>query len=243
MKGQVHYEVTGQSAILSIDNAPVNPLSSGVRQGLFDGVAKALEDEKVTSIVLTGLNRAFIAGADISEFGAAATEGASLDAVLQKMEGSTKPVIAAINGTAFGGGLEVALCCDYRVAASSAPLGLPEVKLGLLPGAGGTQRLPRLIGAPKALPMIISGDPVDASTALTLGLVDEVTDGAVVEAAIAFAEDLLAKGNPTRKIRDLDQHVAADRADTAWLTDVRGQIDRTHRGQFAPEQIVKCVEA
>ena len=243
MKGQVHYEVSGQSAILSIDNAPVNPLSSGVRQGLFDGVAKALEDEKVTSIVLTGLNRAFIAGADISEFGAAATEGASLDAVLQKMEGSTKPVIAAINGTAFGGGLEVALCCDYRVAASSAPLGLPEVKLGLLPGAGGTQRLPRLIGAPKALPMIISGDPVDASTALTLGLVDEVTDGAVVEAAIAFAEDLLAKGNPTRKIRDLDHHAASDRADTAWLTDARGQIDRTHRGQFAPEQIVKCVEA
>ena len=243
MKGQVHYEVSGQSAILSIDNAPVNPLSSGVRQGLFDGVAKALEDEKVTSIILTGLNRAFIAGADISEFGAAATEGASLDAVLQKMEGSTKPIIAAINGTAFGGGLEVALCCDYRVAASSAPLGLPEVKLGLLPGAGGTQRLPRLIGAPKALPMIISGDPVDASTALTLGLVDEVTDGAVVEAAIAFAEDLLAKGNPTRKIRDLDHHVASDRADTAWLTDVRGQIDRTHRGQFAPEQIVKCVEA
>ena len=112
------------------------------------------------------------------------------------MEGSTKPVIAAINGTAFGGGLEVALCCDYRVAASSAPLGCQKL-IGIASWRRGTQRLPRLIGAPKALPMIISGDPVDASTALTLGLVDEVTDGAVVEAAIAFAEDLLAKGNPT----------------------------------------------
>ena len=162
MKGSVHYEVRGASALLSIDNPPVNPLSSGVRQGLFDGMTQALADDDIKAIVVTGLNRAFIAGADISEFGAAASEGAGLNQVLDLMESSTKPVIAAINGTAFGGGLEVALCCDYRVALATAPLGLPEVKLGLLPGAGGTQRLPSLIGAEAAIPMIISGNPVPA---------------------------------------------------------------------------------
>ena len=151
MKGTVHYETRGEIALLSIDNPPVNPLSSGVRQGLFDGMTKALADEAVKAVVITGLNRAFIAGADISEFGAAASEGVGLGEALEIMENSTKPVIAAINGTAFGGGLETALCCDYRIAAPTAPVGLPEVKLGLLPGAGGTQRLPRLIGAQAAL--------------------------------------------------------------------------------------------
>jgi len=116
VKGTVHYEVRGQSALLSIDNPPVNPLSSGVRQGLFDGMTQALADDAVKAVVITGLNRAFIAGADIGEFGAAATAGASLNDVLNLMENSQKPVVAAINGTAFGGGLEVALCCDYRVA-------------------------------------------------------------------------------------------------------------------------------
>ncbi len=243
MKGQVHYEVKGSTAVLSIDNPPVNPLSSGVRQGLFDGVDRALSDPEVSSIVLTGLNRAFIAGADISEFGAAASEGASLHDVLVKMEQSDKPIIAAINGTAFGGGLEVALCCDYRIAAATAPLGLPEVKLGLLPGAGGTQRLPRLIGAAKALPMIVSGNPVDAATALTLGLVDEVAQGPVVDAALSFAEGLLGKGNPTRKVRDVSEHIDADRSNSALFEAMRAGLGQTHRGQFAPEQILKCVEA
>ena len=171
MKGQVHYEKRGKSALLSIDNAPVNPLSSGVRQGLFDGVGRALADPEIKAIVLTGLNRAFIAGADISEFGAAATQGASLNDVLEQMESSPKPIIAAINGTAFGGGLEVALCCDYRIASSAAPVGLPEVKLGLLPGAGGTQRLPRLVGAAAAVQAIVSGDPILAGKALNLSLI------------------------------------------------------------------------
>ena len=135
MKGTVHYEVRGNVALLSIDNPPVNPLSSGVRQGLFDGMTEALADSAVRAVVVTGLNRAFIAGADISEFGSAASEGPDLGSVLEMLEGSQKPVIAAINGTAFGGGLEVALCCDYRIAVASAPVGLPEVKLGLLPGA------------------------------------------------------------------------------------------------------------
>ena len=149
MKGTVHYSVDGELAVLRIDNPPVNPLSSGVRQGLFDGLSAALADDAVKAIVLYGEGRAFIAGADISEFGGE-SKGPGLHECLNLMEFGEKPVIAAINGTAFGGGLEVALCADYRVGPPKAPVGLPEVKLGLLPGAGGTQRLPRLVGAERS---------------------------------------------------------------------------------------------
>ena len=197
LKGTVHYETRGDVALMTIDNPPVNPLSSGVRKGLFDGVQNALADDSIKAIVLTGAGRAFIAGADISEFGKAASAGPGLQECLQMMESSTKPIVAAINGTAFGGGLEVALCCDYRVASPSAPVGLPEVKLGLLPGAGGTQRLPRLIGAEQALNFILSGDPIPGPKAQQLGIVDDVFDGDIVEAGIKYAQDLIAKGGPT----------------------------------------------
>ena len=243
MKGTVHYETLGQVALLSIDNPPVNPLSSGVRQGLYDGVSKALSDDSIKAIVITGMHRAFIAGADIGEFGGAASAAVSLGDAMKMMEGSAKPIIAAINGTAFGGGLEVALCCDYRIASPKAPVGLPEVKLGLLPGAGGTQRLPRLIGAEAAIKAIVSGDPILAPEALKLGIVDRVTDGDIVAAGIAYAEELVAAGSPTRKIRDLEDVIAKDRGNTAIFDQARAQLSKTHRNQFAPEQIVKCVEA
>lgn len=243
MKGTVHYEVRGNIALLSIDNPPVNPLSSGVRQGLFDGVTNALADDAIEAIVLTGMHRAFIAGADISEFGAAATEGVGLGEALDKMEGSTKPIIAAINGTAFGGGLEVALCCDYRIAAPTAPVGLPEVKLGLLPGAGGTQRLPRLIGAAAAVPAIVSGNPIMAPDALALGIVDRVATGDIVDDAIAYAQEIIAAGAATRKIRDIEDKVADDRGNTALFEQFTANLDKTHRGQFAPAQILQCIEA
>ena len=243
MKGTVHYETRGNIALLSIDNPPVNPLSSGVRQGLFDGVTSALADDAIEAIVLTGLHRAFIAGADISEFGAAATEGVSLGEALNKMEGSTKPIIAAINGTAFGGGLEVALCCDYRIAAPTAPVGLPEVKLGLLPGAGGTQRLPRLIGAEAAVQAIVSGNPIMAPDALTMGIVDRVASGDIVEDAIAYAQEIIDAGGATRKIRDLEDKILADRGNTALFEKFAANLDKTHRGQFAPAQILQCIEA
>ena len=243
MKGTVHYEARGNIALLSIDNPPVNPLSSGVRQGLFDGVSSALADDAIEAIVLTGLHRAFIAGADISEFGAAATEGVGLGEALDKMEGSTKPIIAAINGTAFGGGLEVALCCDYRIAAATAPVGLPEVKLGLLPGAGGTQRLPRLIGAEAAVQAIVSGNPIMAPDALTMGIVDRVASGDIVDDAIAYAQEIIADGAATRKVRDLEDKISADRGDTAMFEKFAANLDKTHRGQFAPAQILKCIEA
>ena len=243
MKGTVHYEARGNIALLSIDNPPVNPLSSGVRQGLFDGVSSALADDAIEAIVLTGLHRAFIAGADISEFGAAATEGVGLGEALDKMEGSTKPIIAAINGTAFGGGLEVALCCDYRIAAATAPVGLPEVKLGLLPGAGGTQRLPRLVGAEAAVQAIVSGNPIMAPNALTMGIVDRVASGDIVDEAIAYAQEIIDTGAATRKVRDLEDKISADRGDTAMFEKFAANLDKTHRGQFAPAQILKCIEA
>ncbi len=242
MKGTVHYELRGDIALMTIDNPPVNPLSSGVRQGLSDGVNAALADDNVKAIVLTGAGRAFIAGADISEFGGKA-EGPSLHDCLTTMENSAKPIIAAINGTAFGGGLEVALCCHYRVIAASAPVGLPEVKLGLLPGAGGTQRLPRLIGAQKALDFILSGDPIPGPVATQMGIADALADGDVIESAMAFAADIIAKGSPVRRIRDEEDIVAKDRGNAEMFDAARKNAARKMRKRFAPEMIVQCIEA
>lgn len=239
MKGSVHYETRGAIALLTIDNPPVNPLSSGVRQGLHEGIAKALGDDAIEAIVLTGAGRAFIAGADISEFGKA-IEGPSLHECLTSMQASPKPLVAAINGTAFGGGLEVALCCDFRLASAKAQVGLPEVKLGLLPGAGGTQRLPRLIGAEKALEFILSGRGVKAAQAKALGIVDAVADGDIVEAAIKMAT---AKIGQTRKIKDENERIEQDRNHPDIFADARKRVARQMRGQFAPEMIIQCVEA
>ena len=243
MKGTVHYEKRDDIALLTIDNPPVNPLSSGVRQGLYDGISQALQDADIKAIVMTGAGRAFIAGADISEFGGSASQAASLHDVLTMMENSAKPIVAAINGTAFGGGLEVALCCDYRVSAPGAPVGLPEVKLGLLPGAGGTQRLPRLIGAEQALQFILTGDPIPAPKAKALGIVDEVIEGDIVSGAIDFARKVVAQGGKTRKIRNEDTRVIADRDNQEIFANARRDAARRMRGRFAPEMIIQCVEA
>ena len=242
MKGTVHYEAKGNIALLTVDNPPVNPLSGGVRQGMTDGINKALADDAIQAIVMTGKGRAFIAGADISEFGKE-PQGPSLFDCLNTMDDSRKPIVAAINGTAFGGGFEVALCCHYRVIAEKAPVGLPEVKLGLLPGAGGTQRLPRLVGAEKALQFILSGDPIPGPQAKALGLVDEVASGDVVEAAIAFANKVIADGGKTRRIRDEDGLLKKDRENPAIFEEARKNAARRMRGRFAPEKIIQCVEA
>jgi len=243
MKGVVHYETRDQIALLSIDNPPVNPLSSGVRVGIRDGLDKALGDEKVEAIIITGMHRAFIAGADISEFGGTASDGASLMEILDSMEKCPKPVIAAINGTAFGGGLEVALCCDYRIAAPTAPVGLPEVKLGLLPGAGGTQRLPRLIGAEASFQAIISGEPILSPDALAMGIVDRVAADDIVEEAIAYAHELIAGNAGKRLVRDMDEKIELDRGNETLFRRFAAELQRNHRGQFAPAQILKCIEA
>lgn len=242
MKGTVHYEQRGDIALLTVDNPPVNPLSSGVRQGLSDGLAKALSDDSISAIVLTGAGRAFIAGADISEFGGA-SQGPSLHDCLNAMDDSSKPIVAALNGTAFGGGLEVALCCHNRVIAPSAQVGLPEVKLGLLPGAGGTQRLPRLVGAEKALNFMLSGDGIPGPAAKELGIVDEVADGDVVEAAIAFAQNLVSAGGAVRRIRDEENMLIADRERPEIFDNARKDAARKMKKRFAPEMIIQCVEA
>ena len=242
MKGTVHYEVRGNIALMTIDNPPVNPLSSGVRQGLFDGVNKALADDAVEAVVLTGAGRAFIAGADISEFGGE-SQGPGLQECQEAMENSSKPMVAAINGTAFGGGLEVALCCHYRVIAPSAQVGLPEVKLGLLPGAGGTQRLPRLVGAEKALSFMLSGDGIPGPAAVELGIADELVDGDIVDGAIAYAQNLIEQGSPVRRIRDEDSLLIPDRERPEIFDNARKEATRKMRKRFAPEMIVQCVEA
>lgn len=244
MKGRVHYEAQGDVAVLTVDNPPVNPLSSGVRQGLSDGVSKALADDNIKAMVLTGAGRAFIAGADISEFGKP-QQGPGLHDCLKAMEESSKPIVAAINGTAFGGGLEVALCCDFRVASPVAKVGLPEVKLGLLPGAGGTQRLPRLAGVKVALDAMLTGRPIGAAEAHKLGIVDAVSKTAdeVVAEAISMAKDKAATGE-TRKVRNDNDRLLAEQDNLQEIiAEARKQTARSLKGQFAPEMIIQCVEA
>jgi 3-hydroxyacyl-CoA dehydrogenase len=232
----------GRVAVLTIDNPPVNALSQHVRAGLLEGMRQALADPAAGAVVIVCAGRTFIAGADISEFGKPPREP-GLHEVLTLIESSPKPVVAAIHGTALGGGLEVTLACHYRVAVASARLGLPEVKLGLLPGAGGTQRLPRVVGVETALQMIVSGDPIGADAALRHGLVDEIAPGDLAAAATAFAEKILAEGRPLRKIRDLDDKIAAVRGKPEVFAEFRKSVARQTRGFRAPESCIKAVEA
>ena len=164
MSDLVTFDKQGGVGVITVNNPPVNALSQGVRQGLMDAIARGVADSAVSAMVIIGAGRTFIAGADIREFGKPPLPP-DLNSVLVAIEGSSKPVVAAIHGTALGGGLEVCLACHYRVAVAAGQVGLPEVKLGLLPGAGGTQRLPRVAGVEAALKMIVSGDPVRAPRA------------------------------------------------------------------------------
>jgi 3-hydroxyacyl-CoA dehydrogenase len=232
----------GHIAVLTISNPPVNALSHGVRLGLRDGLTAARADADVGAVVIVCTGRTFIAGADITEFGKPPKEP-GLHEVLGLIEGGSKPVVAAIHGTALGGGLEVALACHYRVGAKTARFGLPEVKLGLLPGAGGTQRLPRVVGVEKALSMIVSGDPIGAAEALKHGLIDEIVDGDLTAAGVALAEKVLAERRPLRKIRDLDDKTGAVRGKPEVFAEFRKSVARQTRGFRAPENCIKAVEA
>ena len=236
-------EVDSNIAVLTLNSPPVNALSANVREGLHVGVKKAVEDESVRAVVLICEGRTFIAGADITEFGQA-PKGPSLFEVQDMIENSSKPIISAIHGTALGGGLEVALTCHYRIAVPSAKCGLPEVKLGLLPGAGGTQRLPRIVGAQKALQMVTSGEHVPAKECLEMGLIDEMAgEDSLLEDAIKFATSIVEENRPLVKVKENEENIKADKGNDALFSDFRKSIARKTRGFLAPEYNIQCIEA
>jgi 3-hydroxyacyl-CoA dehydrogenase len=241
MSDTVRYERRGDVAVITVDNPPVNALSSSVREGLTESQAKAKADPAVKAMVLIGAGRTYIAGADIREFGKPMT-GPGLQQIINDFENSDKPVVVALHGTALGGGLEVALGCHYRVAVPSAQLGLPEVKLGILPGAGGTQRMPRVIGVKAALDMITSGDPIPAAKAKEVGLVDEIVQGDLLEGAIKFAETVAIPGGVQgRRISQRADKLGG--ADATFFADARKTTAAKARGQLAPVKIVDALEA
>lgn len=235
----VTYDVQGDIAVLTIDNPPVNVLSIGVREGLFNGVTRANAAPEVKAIVIICAGRTFVAGADISEF-AAPMKDPRLLHIQTAIEAGAKPVVAAMHGTALGGGFELALACHWRIALRSAKFGLPEVNLGLIPGGGGTQRLPRLVGPEIAMDMTTSGKHVDAAFAREHGLVDELVDGDLREQAVAFAATLLRENRPLRVTSQLQDKVSD--VDPQVFADFRQKIARKARGQLAPFKCIDCVE-
>ena len=237
MASPVSYERVDGIGVVTVDNPPVNALSHAVRQGLHDAIQAAQQDDSQAVLILCA-GRTFIAGADITEFGKPPREP-HLPDLCNTIEASSKPVVAAIHGTALGGGLEVAMSCHYRCALPGAKAGLPEVKLGLLPGAGGTQRLPRLVGAVAALDMMTGGNPVGAAEAASLGLIDKLVDGELRAAALAWCRELVAAGAARRVTSELP--VAGVPQDT--LEAYRDSLAKRARGQVAPQRIVDCVEA
>ena len=239
MTASVSYSTTDRIGTILVDSPPVNALSHSVRQGLVDALnAAATDNTDITILRCAG--RTFIAGADITEFGKP-PQAPALATVLEALESHPKPVIAAIHGTALGGGLELSLCCDYRLAAGTAKVGLPEVNLGLLPGAGGTQRLPRLTGLKTAIDMITSGRPLSANDAHAAGIVDKVSVDDLAQDANNFAEELLKRGAGKRLTKDIP--LAFSDEDSALLSSARGTIAKRLKGQTAPQRILDCLLA
>ena len=237
MSSPVHYELQGKVGVITVDNPPVNALSHAVRQGLLDAM-KAAENDASEAIVILCDGRTFIAGADIKEFGKPLKEPGLPD-LLNRIEASPKRVIAAIHGTALGGGFETALAAHYRCAIASAKVGLPEVKLGLFPGAGGTQRIPRIAGVKATLDLCIGGAPISAAEALSIGLIDKIIDGDLREGALAWARKLIQDDAP---IRRSSEQVVPD-FDASIFDEYRAGLRARARGQMAPGHIVSAVEA
>lgn len=242
VEGPVQVKRIGDVAVLSLNAPPVNALSSAVRLGLASALWAAAEDSAVRAVVLTGQGATFCAGADISEFDAEPTRPVLWE-VLDILDACAKPVVAALQGAALGGGLELAMACHYRLASPDTMLGLPEVKLGLLPGAGGTQRLPRLIGLPDALKMIVLGEVIGADRARTLGLVDRILDpAAFLDKAVAFAADLAERGGPLRRTRDLDERMVEARRHPNLIADFATGHARALRGFDAPWACLRALQ-
>ncbi|KPP96975.1 3-hydroxyacyl-CoA dehydrogenase NAD-binding domain-containing protein [Marinobacter sp. HL-58] len=242
MSDVVTYNREGSIGVITVNYPPVNALSHGVRSGLVAALEQGQKDADAKVLLLVCEGRTFIAGADIREFGKPMQEP-GLAAMIEQFENSNKPIVAAIHGTALGGGLETALGCHYRVAVSSAKVGLPEVKLGLLPGAGGTQRLPRLTGARKALEMITTGEFVNARDALDLGIVDAVEDGTDIRGVgLAYAQKIADENKPVRRVRDLTDRIEADKGSDVF-GEFRANLEKKARGLFSPFKCVDAVEA
>ncbi|MEP1215466.1 MAG: 3-hydroxyacyl-CoA dehydrogenase NAD-binding domain-containing protein [Marinobacter sp.] len=242
MSEVVTYNREGSIGVITVNYPPVNALSHGVRSGLVAALEQGQKDADAKVLLLVCEGRTFIAGADIREFGKPMQEP-GLAFVVEQCENSEKPIVAAIHGTALGGGLETALGCHYRVALSSARVGLPEVKLGLLPGAGGTQRLPRLTGAGKALEMITTGDFVAAQDALAAGILDAVEDGDDIRAVgLAYAQKVADEGKPVRRVRNLTDRIDADKGSDVFQQ-FRDSLQKKARGLFSPFKCVDAVEA
>ena len=237
-KPLVRFDVEDGIGVITIDNPPVNALGPGVRNGIVEALEKGEADPNVKAMVMIGAGRSFIAGADIRQFGT--PRPMPKRPTHEVMDASTKPVVAAIHGYALGGGLELALACHYRIAAPSAKVGLPEVLIGILPGGGGTQRLPRLIGPKAALEMIVSGRHVPADEARRLGIIDEIVEGTDLRAeAIRYAKRIAAK-RPLPRVRDKTDRLAEAKADPGMFEAMRKSIARKARNQKAPYDCIAC---
>ena len=238
MSHPVSYARQGEIAVVTVDNPPVNATSQAVRAGLMEAINRAASDD-CRALVLVCAGRTFIAGADITEFGKPPL-APSLPDVLDALEALPKPVVVAIHGTALGGGLETAMAGHYRIADARAKLGLPEVKLGLLPGAGGTRRAPRLMGIKAALDLMTDGAPISASAAISSGLVDRIAEGELLSAALAYARELLAAGAPPRPTSAIAPDLEG--FDSNWFGARKAALAKAARGRTAPQRIVDALE-
>jgi len=240
---KVYFERRAEVAVLQIDNPPVNGLNLAVRRGIAAGLQRARNDPKVRVIVLTGTDKVYSGGADIREFNTPAQLAEpNLLQVIDSVEASNKPVIAAINGVCMGGGLELSLACHYRLATPNATMALPEVRLGLLPGAGGTQRLPRAIGAAPALNMIVSGDPIGAEAGLKLGLIDRIVAGDSFQGVLDFAQELIGRRTHPR-LRAARALLPSGVEVDAFFAAARDRVEKQARGVIAPGKCIDAVEA
>ncbi len=236
----VYYETRGTVAVIQINNPPVNGLGHAVRSGIARELERALDEPRIKAIVITGTEKMFSGGADIREFNTpAAFAEPNLLQLIEEVEVCAKPVIAAINGACMGGGLELALGCHFRVATAHASMALPEVRIGILPGAGGTQRLPRAIGAEMALKMITTGDPIGADEALKLGLIERVVSHTTFQGVLDYAREVAARGERP-KVRDASVRLPAGMSASSFFAAARAEVAKTSRGLTAP---LKCVDA
>lgn len=237
----------GEIAVITVNNPPVNALSPGVPEGIAAAIVEIAGDALIKGAVMIGAGQTFIAGADIKEFGkitsGARKEGINFLDVIKSVEDCPKPTVAAIHGTAFGGGLETAMGFHYRVAVASAQVGQPEVKLGLIPGAAGTQRLPRLAGVAKAVQMCADGNPVSAKDALATGIIDRIIEGDLLEGALAFVREKLAAGEQPPKTRERNEKLGDAESNAPIFEAARAQAKKTARGMMAPQAAIDAVEA